>query len=195
MKKAFIYIAFFLLACGENVEFSVYQPANPPSGVELIHLTAENGYEEGTYTGDHLLLFRSENKGNQRFGGFLIFVYSEEEVIWERNLLQSSDFEGKNYEEMNSNEKLAFDSVINMAGYTLAGYNSGIDSQVVILFSDIEEDISPITVGDNDYSVSIKFSKDNIVSNYQLTLRTYLVNELGAKVTVSKSGNPVQIQP
>ena len=172
IKKAIlIVIAVFSFAC-DDVEFSHYQPANPPVGLKMIK-----------YDGDYILLFRSENINNNRFGGFLIFIDTDP-----NRLMTTIDFEN-----IDINEQTAY---IETADYKLAGntYNKGINTDIVILFSDDEEDESEIEIENSIYTVTKRLLKDNIAAGSYLTLRTYLVDDNSVIISVSSPGNLVEVE-
>ena len=118
--------------------------------------------------GDYLLIFYSENRNNGRFGGFLIFINTDSEALLE---MQSTD----------------------EAVYLLKGnsFNLGIDTPVAILFSN-ESEYDPVI---NGYTVTVKVSKDHLVSNAWLAVRSYLIDENDELLDVSPPGNPVFIEP
>ena len=174
-KALLLFIILIFLSCNDT-EFSHYQPANPPVGLKLIK-----------YNEDHILIFRSENISNSRFGGFLIFIESDSDM-----LLQSIDFES-----MDPSDQTSF---IDSAKYSLngAGYNLGIETDIVIIFSDdaaYDTGSIDIDTGDEVYTVTTRLSKDEVVVNSYLTARTYLVDEDGVKISISSPGNLVQFEP
>ncbi len=176
MKKIiFILIFSFFLAC-DTRESKSYYPANPPVDLKITLLTS------GAYSGDYLLLFRSENRKNTRFGGFLIFIDSSEELV-----LEMTDPESAGY-------KLgaAADPFENPLIYNPA---SGIDVQMAILFTNSPAPSdNTIIVNATVYTLTKILNKNFITPASWLTMRSYLWDGENAVILqVSNTGNVVQI--
>ncbi|MCU0821477.1 MAG: hypothetical protein MUC95_03260 [Spirochaetes bacterium] len=177
MKKLFLILiiplVLFAVNCIDSESYQ-YQPANPPYEIELLN-----------YGADYLLLFRSENRSNIRFGGFFIFIDADPAVL-------TQDL---NFDSMSSAERSAF---LNQVDYKLEGkeYNPGRDRQIAILFSGDTNYISGSTVeiGETLYVITERLEKDKITAGSYLTLRTYLI-ENEEVMSVSPQGNLVLIEP
>lgn len=178
MKKIVIIFVFFMLSCSDT-EFSSIYPANPPVNIEIVLLTSVNlDPSYSSYAGDYLLLFRSENTKNSRFGGFFIFIDpARDDVIQMTAESDTSYILG-----IADNE----DSTI---------YNTGIDTQIAVLFS--ATDTSEIIVDGVTYTITARRDKTaELTSGNWLAIRTYLYNSTTEEVMadkVSLPGNPVEI--
>lgn len=141
-----------------DMKYYYYQPVNPPSGLELSKLAND----------DYLLIFYSENRSNQRFGGFMVFINASKDALLDMESLAE-------------------------AAYLLEGgsYNLGIDTPVAILFSDAAIYDSVI----NGYTITGKVIKDNLVANSWMTVRAYLRDDNNEILDISFPGNPVLIEP
>ena len=74
-------------------------------------------------------------------------------------------------------------------------YNTGIDSDIVVLFSDITEHDAEIIIDDKTYTVTKKLAKSGITAGLYLTARTYLYDEQTlALLDISSPGNSVLIE-
>jgi hypothetical protein len=168
-----IITSLFFLSCDTD-EFKSYYPAFPPY-IELIHLAG------GTYDGDYMLLFRSSNNKNSRFGGFLIFLNSNE-----TNLLQM-DTQG-------------------VASYTLGIANGessslynpadGNDTQLAILFTNNSAPSNNILVYNSIIYTLAKILSpvSNLSSGNWMVMRAYLWDSTNDVILeVSEPGNPVTI--
>ncbi len=171
----FLSLQIFILSCVDS-ETVQYQSANPPFDAGLLRCGS-----------DYLLVFRSENRSNNRFGGFMIFVDADPAV-----LRRDADFD-----EMSDAEKLAF---LEGADYTLDGavYNTGRDRQVPVLFSDdvsYSDGSTVATDGGESYTIKKRLEKDDIAAGSWLTIRAYLVeNDEVIEVSppgVSATGNNI----
>jgi hypothetical protein len=156
--RLLVLAAIALAISCNDLKYYYYQPANPPSGLELSKLA----------NGDYLLIFYSENRNNQRFGGFMIFINASKDAL------------------------LDMESIAE-ASYLLEGnsYNLGIDTPVAILFSDAGIYDSVI----NGYTITGKVTKGNLVTNSWMTLRAYLHDDNNEILDTSFPGNPVLIEP
>ena len=159
-----------------NSESLQYQPANPPYEIELHKCNAE----------DYLLLFRSENRSNTRFGGFLIFIAADPAV-----LKKEADFDN-----MSDAERAAFveDAAYNLPG---PGFNLGRDKQVPVLFSNDISYLEGSTVETDDgvsYIIKARLDKNSVSADSWMTLRSYLT-EKNEIISVSPPGNVVLIKP
>ncbi|MDY6932845.1 MAG: hypothetical protein SVZ03_01320 [Spirochaetota bacterium] len=183
MNKSFlILIGIFILACND-IEFEYYQPANPPVGIEISK--SDN---------DYILVFRSENTTNQRFGGFFIFIDSNiNELKRITDELQDIDFVN-----MTDSERFIYTELYKeMAPYILGSlvgdnsdeYNLGMDSSIEILFSDVEDEGRDVKTN----TITKSFSMDSIVPGSWLTLVSYLVDENNLLAGVSMRGEIVEI--
>jgi len=188
MGRKIIILLILLSASCNNAEFSNILPANPPVDLEIILLDSANlDPAYSSFAGDYLLLFRSENTKNARFGGFFIFIASTEDDVL---LLQTRDdasyILGIKGEEENSTM-----------------YNKGIDTQIAVLFSDtdtgeiiVNEIVNDITYTVT-YTVTSRRSKTAaFIPDNWLAMRTYLYNSTAGEVIedeISSPGNPVQI--
>ena len=168
MKRGVLTLILILLATCNDVEFYYHQPANPPVGIE-IGVVGELDYG---------LIFRSENRNNSRFAGFLIFINPSRE-----ELLQMDSYE----------EAETWGYVLDKDSDGI-DYNLGIDNPIAILFSNEESYDSTITINEKEYTVITKLPRDNIVVGSWLTVRTYLYHEKDG-VIVSSPGNSVEIEP
>ncbi len=157
MRLLVLAVIMLQISCND-IKYYHYQPANPPSGLELLKLAND----------DYLLIFYSENRNNQRFGGFMIFIDPSKDFL------------------------LEMDSIAE-ASYLLEGesYNLGIDIPVAILFSNEATYSSPI----NGYLITGKVTKDHLVANSWMTLRAYLYDDNNEILDTSFPGNPVLIEP
>lgn len=153
-----------MLSC-TDAEFSSIYPANPPVDIKMNSLN----------NGDYLLLFRSENTSNARFGGFYIYIAAEKEDVIEET-------------------EVSYILGIAEEGDSSTVYNTGIDSQIAVLFSDTAAE--EVTFNNNTYAITATRSKSELISGYWLTLRTYLYNSTTEEVIedeLSSPGNPVEI--
>lgn len=182
MKRAIILniaaVILFLPAC-DNTEFSSIYPANPPVGLELILLASPGNLDPAysAYSGDYLLLFRSENTKNTRFGGFLAFVDPAE----------------SNVLEMETEAEASYMFGI-IEGEETSPYNKGIDTVIAILFTDNGE-TGTITVDNTEYTVAAVRGKASLTSGWWLAVRTYLYDAANSEILETSSpGYAVQIQ-
>ena len=219
MKRALlIFIMIFIFTCSDR-EFKHYHPANPPCAVEMKKIIA------GEYSGDYLLVLRSENRGNNRFDGYLIFVYPDrpnlDDPTHEINEIINMD-----YEDFDRQQKEAFTEYIKQrAGYILGNlsvdrslegnidlkdYNLGIDTQMYILFSDSENQPDSIAANcidgedpqnDNSYNIITRRYRDNIIVGSWLVIMVYLLqdyDDFGLSrfiAGISSPSVPVEILP
>ena len=184
MKKIAIIIYISSLLSCTNVEFSSIYPANPPVDIEIISLTSGNlDPAYSSYEGDYLLLFRSENTKNARFGGFFIFI----DPVRDRVI------------EMTTESEASYILGIAQTGDT-ASYNIGIDSQIAVLFSGTDA-TEIIVKNENDtyitYTITTRRDKTaGLIPGNWLAIRTYLYNSTTEEVIedeVSSPGNAVVI--
>lgn len=168
MKIYFICLLLILFSCS-NAEESYYQPANPPSGIQITTLT-------GDYAGDYLLTFRSENRSNKRFGGFLIFTGTDRTALSQMTGIYEASY------------------ILGTANSDTENYNLGINNQVVILFSNAAT-YGNITINNVTYTVTKELPKDaRVTAGYYLAMKTYLIDTgSGEIVEVSDAGNIVLI--
>ena len=180
MKEFFLAVIIacqiFLISCvkEENLD---YEHANPPFDIQLL-LYSHNSVN------DYLLLFRSSNTSNARFGGFLVFIDADP-----ANLEKEIDFDN-----MSDAERTAF---LSEADYDLSGkaYNKKITEQIAVLFSDQSYVAgSVIEINGTSYKITERKDKSAIAAGSYLTLRTYLVENNGI-MSVSPPGNVVLIEP
>lgn len=177
MKKFLLMIItaslLFLISC-IDAEYLDYQRPNPPYDVELLK-----------YESSYLLLFRSENRSNVRFGGFFIFIDDDPVLLKEE----------VNFPGMSDAEKAAFEAD---AEYNLKGksFNTGRDAQIVVLFSDDASYNagSTIEIGDTSYTIKTVLDMSGITAGLWLVVRTYLYED-DAVFDVSRPGNIVLIEP
>jgi hypothetical protein len=168
----FIIILFF--SC-DNIEFKSYYPANPPTIDDLIHLSG------GTYGGDYLLLFRSSNILNSRFGGFLIYTGATEADVLQKVTQTDASY------------------ILGIAnGESSSLYNpaGGIDTQLAILFSNQAAPANNILVYNIISYTLIKTLPPvpELVSGNWMIMRAYLWDSTNKVILeVSNPGNVVQI--
>ncbi len=179
MKIIYILLTIILFFSCDNIEFKSLYSANPPY-IDLQLLTAGN--HGGAYVGDYLLLLRSENRYNSRFGGFLIFINSSETAV----------------SQMKSQGEASY-VLGNAGGESSAVYNpsNGIDVQLAILFT-----IRPAPADNIILYYSTNYTLTKILphdpallipGNY-LMMRSYLWDSVNnAILEIGKPGNVVQI--
>lgn len=171
MKRMILISALLINYC-DTPKTNYYQPPNPPEGIEIFNIT------QGTNTGDYLLVFRSENTTNTRFGGFYIFISDTMDSVLQ---MQSEDDDPYILGPRNSN------------GGTI-NYNLGIDNPIAILFSDNTNPDTSITIEQEVYSVTQTLSPEKIIPGNYLAMRTYLYDSVnGAVLEVSSPGNCIII--
>jgi hypothetical protein len=181
MKILFgIFILLIIFSC-DNVEFKSLYPANPPA-IELHLLTALN--HGGLYAGDYLLLLRSENRNNSRFGGFLIFINSSETAV-----LQMETQGAASYILGSANGESS--SIYNPA--------TGIDTQLAILFMSSAHTApldNTIIYNSKIFTLTKVLQRDGIIiTGSYFTMRSYLWDNTNNKILdVSDPGNVVQIE-
>lgn len=177
--KRLTLICLFVFYCCNTPETNYYQPPNPPAGVEIFFIA------EGNNTGDYLLVFRSENTTNTRFGGFFIFISDSIESVTQMQYYYEADYIlGKDSQDSDT-----------------TNYNLGIDRPISILFSDNETPDTSITITHNGeqtaYTVTRRCSPsdtDDMIPGNFLTVRTYLYDSVNNEVLeVSSPGNCVEI--
>jgi len=178
----FIICIFFFTGC--EVEFKSLYPAYPPGDIKLIRLTPAN--HGGAYNGDYLLLFRSENRKNTRFGGFLIFINTTEASVLQMNT------------EVTAAYKLGRAAVPteDPSIYNPTTDPGGIDVQIPVLFTDNPANAGDIiTVNSVNYTLKKVLPKTSIISGSWLTMRAYLwESSTSSIIQISEPGNPVQIE-
>jgi hypothetical protein len=180
MRIIYLIFIIVLFSSCDNIEFKSFYPANSPLGIELIRLTAGN--HGGAYIDDYLLLFRSENRNNSRFGGFLVFVNASESDLLQMTASQAS------YE-------LGIAS-----GEASSLYNpaTGIDTQLAILFmsgSHTAPIDNTIICNSNTYTITKVLQRDGIINTGSwFTMRAYLWDSINKVILeVSGPGSVVQI--
>ena len=152
--RKLILVIILLSACSD-LEYYYQQPVNPPIGIKLN--AAGNDFH---------LIFRSENRNNPRFRGFLIFIHPNRDELIQMNSIDDADYE------LNENT----DGI---------HYNIGIDNLVNVLFSNQEN---------FDTSIYItRLPKDNLTTGSWLTIRTFLYDEKYG-IILSPPGNSVLIE-
>ncbi|MBN2401285.1 MAG: hypothetical protein JXN64_02695 [Spirochaetes bacterium] len=148
--------------------------------IRFALLTAEN--HGGAYIGDYLLLFRSENRKNTRFGGFLIFADAFEADV----------------RQMQSEGEASY--VLGTAnGESSSLYNpaDGIDKQIAILFTNIAASAGESIIYNSESCTLTTILQPNadIVPGNWLTMRAYLWDSADSVILeVSGPGNTVHIQ-
>jgi hypothetical protein len=173
---------FFFFSC-DNLDFKSFYPANPPV-IELKLLTASN--HGGSFIGDFLLLFRSSNNKNSRFGGFLIFINPLEADILQMDTHAEASYTlGK--------AAVPADS-IDIAQYNPA---NGIDVQLAILFTNSPANPGDvITVDSKSYPLTKILAPvaDLVTGNYFM-MRAYLWDSTNNVILeVGNPGNIVRIE-
>jgi hypothetical protein len=148
--------------------------------IKLIHI---NG---GSYNGDYLLLFRSGNLYNSRFGGFLIFADATEAGVLQRDTKADASYTlGK--------AAIPPDPI----DITLYNPATGIDTQLAILFTNGAANSGDIiNVNANNYTLTKILPHDAgiLIPGHYLTMRSYLWDSVkNIILEVSDPGNPVQI--
>ena len=181
----------FAATCSDQAEY-VLQPANPP--VDIKFEPTDNGYE---------LKFRSQNVGNERFGGFIIFVSESKEDlekeynldVFEENL--ESGVEKRNeviVEIMESctghyREELDLDRLKNhfLDSPPLTGdrHNIGLAEEVKATITD--------SATNNDSNPPNLIRRNYFPVCSYLTLRTYLIGTNNEIIRISSPGNVVRI--
>lgn len=161
-KVPISYIFIFLISCF-NMEYSYFQPANPPVGTEVCILDND----------DFFLLFRSSNQNNPRFCGFLIFVDSSIDELLLRDTIDEADY-------------------MLEQGIDERDYNLGINTPIVVLFSD-DINYDPSGQIDDEYTVMKRFSKEGIEPGDWIAIRTYLCDDSFDVLEISSPSNSVII--
>jgi hypothetical protein len=178
MKTKIFILIFSIFSACYSPESKSYYPANPPMDLKIILLSS------GPYTGDYLLLFRSENRNNSRFGGFLVFTDSSEELVLEKTEPADAVF---TYGEaaIPAEDSLKYNPT------------SGIDTQLAILFTYTGSPAVPgdtITAGSENYSLTAVRIKNALSAGSCLVMRSYLWDDINNKILqVGEPGNVVQI--
>jgi hypothetical protein len=180
MKKTNLIFSIFIFFACYNPEFKSYYPAYSPMDIKLIPI---NG---GSYDGDYLLIFRSGNLYNSRFGGFLIFADATEAGVLQRDTqIEASYTLGK---------AATPTDPIDITYYNPVG---GLDIQLAILFTNGSANTSDIiNVNANNYTLTKVLPHDAgiLIPGHYLTMRSYLWDSVKSIILeVSDPGNPVQI--
>ncbi|MFH0977360.1 MAG: hypothetical protein V1874_16395 [Spirochaetota bacterium] len=179
MKKlTYILFIFILSISCDTPEEIIYYPANPPMDINLVKLTAGN--HGGAYIDDYLLLFRSANNANTKFGGFFIFIDADQAIVLQMTNRTDADY------------------VLGLAnGESTLPYNpaDGINARIAILFT---SKTAPATIdyNSNIYTLAKVLLPTNLISGNWFTMRSYLCLWDGTQyqiIEVSEPGNPVQI--
>ncbi|HNR87865.1 MAG TPA: hypothetical protein PKM65_05955 [Spirochaetota bacterium] len=156
---AVLALALGFARCTDVKEYYL-DPAKPPLGIKILVL------DDPGYAGDYLLVFSSENRGNTRFGGFLVFIAETRDGVMaiEDHNLAKFRFEGSDY-------------------------NLGIDKPVAILFSNgaMAQELAGYSV------VALRPKADMAPVGSWLTMRSYLIDDNKNVIELSSPGNPVQI--
>jgi hypothetical protein len=182
MKKIHLIFSIFIFFACYNPEFKSYYPAYPPMDIKLILI---NG---GSYNGDYLLLFRSGNLYNSRFGGFLIFADATETGVLQMDTQADALYTlGK-----------AATSPVDTTDISLYNPATGIDAQLAILFTNGSANSGNIiNVNANNYTLTKVLPHDAaiLIPGHYLTMRSYLWDSVkNIILEVSDPGNSALIQ-
>lgn len=157
-------LVMLVISCGvcTEVKENYLDPPKPPEGIKILVLS------DPVYTGDYLLVFSSENRGNTRFGGFLAFVSDTRDGVMD------------------------IDNA-SMAKFRLEGssFNLGIDKPVAVLFTG--NATIPTELAGYEIASSLPKTTLTAYSGKWLTMRTYLIDDNSNIIELSTPGNPVQI--
>ncbi len=181
-------LIFLNLSCNVESEY-VYHPANPPVGIKLCYDLTDDNF---------VLLFRSQNVNNDRFGGYIIFMDPSEDVLKEEVYFDNMNTDQRNtaikdllaYSKYftNTEEWASYTYITESTPLSGPAFNRGMNNEIEVVFT--ETDVDPTNDNIPRLLKDASFDHDQ---NY-LTLRTYLIDSNDRIIRISSPGNVVQVR-